>query len=487
MTSNTETQPHRTGKSETIKYLVSGAVLAVGAGIFAWLYSLAQKPAEVPPTSLIPLVKTYDVAPYSGRLDRMVSGAVVPYREVRVSSEVAGRILKKFENCEVGHFVNEGDDLFQIDTKDWNLQLKTTEADIAQSEAIIKETEQDIINANALLQQVNQELELQKEDFENNERAKGALASSEYNAARRSLLAAEKQVLQAKNTLRSLEKQKLRLEASLQLTKTNLERIHWNIDRATVKATASGIIVREDAEEGDVIGIRDSLVTIEDTSRSEVLCNLSTTDLEWIRQNCPEAKATEIERVEDIYQLPKIKVKVFDRQIPGAYWEGVLDRFDGLGRDEVTKTFPVRIVVKNPIAKDDQGRQHALVRGMYVKCQMEVDTSATDERKFVSFPSIGLRPGNYVWSVENEKLKRVPVEVVDFIESADETQVIATVTDRMFPQLKVIISPLPQPSEDAQVELEAEQPKVDVAESLDDNEQAEGNSTAKLKSGRGQG
>ena len=46
---------------------------------------------------------------------------------------------------------------------------------------------------------------------------------------------------------------------------------------------------------------------------------------------------------------------IYDPDEPQVTWQGVLERFDGIGRDEITKTIPCRIVIEQPIVHSQSG------------------------------------------------------------------------------------------------------------------------------------
>ncbi len=446
-------QPSGFKLSEVSKYLVSLLVLGAGVGSYFILASYASKTTDIPPTSLIPLVKTFDVTSYSGRLDIEVAGTVVPYREIRIAAEVGGRIVAKHPACEAGSFVTKGTILIEIDKANLNLDLKTTEAEIEQAEKGIAEVKQEIAGAKKNFEISERDHRIQQADFDRNVRLKNAISLAELTTSERSLLAAESAMVSIKSNISNLEARQAKLKATLDFTKSKIDRIHLNLKRATIKAPVDGVIVREMTEQDNVVSAGEQLLILEDTSRAEVLCNLTTTDLNWIREySGKELGDIEIKKIADVYRLPKSNVTIFEGSEPGISWEGVLERFDGIGRDEVTKTFPCRIVVENPIADANDGKR-ALVRGMFVKCQIEVYSSAGVEgRKFIKFPTVGLRPGNYVWVVRDRKLKRIDVDIVDhtrgiFEKVVDSPFVIARQAEGgLLPGDQIVTTPLSQPT-----------------------------------------
>ena len=108
-----------------IRYGLSILILA-GAAAAAWGLSLLAKPTESQaPTALIPKVLLERADEYAGTIDLLVSGTVVPHREINVAAEVGGRVLKKFPDCMAGNFVEKDTPLIQIDPETYELAVET--------------------------------------------------------------------------------------------------------------------------------------------------------------------------------------------------------------------------------------------------------------------------------------------------------------------------------------------------------------------------
>ena len=233
------------GLSEFSKYLIS-AVIVLGGVALVWGLSLLKKePADQPATALIPMVSTVEVSSYSGELDMVVSGTVVPYREVTVAAEVAGNVLKKYPEFEAGNFVKKGTKLLEIDPENYQLLLKTNQAEVKQAQKILEETEKEIGGAKQNLKLAQTDYELQDREYRRNARLKGVLSDSEIDVAKRNLLNAQTQLQGRKNTLGLLEARLERMKASLDLSKSTLARTELDIAKSTIYAPDDGVIVRE--------------------------------------------------------------------------------------------------------------------------------------------------------------------------------------------------------------------------------------------------
>ena len=462
---STELDPNKKlSLPESVKYTISVLVLLVGAAVLFFMYNLREATNEKESDALIPLVNTATVDEFQGDLDLLVSGTVVPFREITVAAQVSGRVKKKYPACEAGNFVTKGTKLLEIDPQDYELEIRTVESELRQADRTMEETEEEIRGAIKNLEIAKTDYALQKREFSRYERIKGAVAATEYDRAKRDLLNSESQRTQRQNTYDMLLARKERLKASKEMIQNRMEKAEISKARTVITAEVDGVIVRESVEPGDFVTVARELLVFEGTSRAEVLCNLTPGELSWIRKysSAPtptekvEAESPVVARNNGVYQLPRVAVKIFDQAEPGIQWEGVLERFDGIGRDERTKSIPCRILVENPVV-DSRSGERALVRGMYVKCRMVVPSESAGE-DLAGLPAVAVRPGDYVWIVRDEKLNRFDLEVIDRTPvreslSNEPLVVVSLAESEMRIGDQVIISPLPQPTVGGRVQL----------------------------------
>ena len=456
------------GSLEVVKYLISIVILAGGVAICFGLSSLAEKSEEQASEQLVPLITTEAIQPYAGQIDMVVSGSVVPYREIKVAAKVNGNVVKKHPNCEAGNFVKAGEPLIEIDPADFQNQLDLANAELEQAQKLLAENEVEIAAAETGVKLATRDYNIAKAEFERSQRIRSALSKSEFDQARRNQLNSETQLRNRQSSLKLVRKRIDRLQASIQMSNSKVDAAQTNLQRATVVAPDDGIIVSEAVQEGDFVSMGNPLFTLEDTRRSEVLCNLSPRDLAWIRQNSPlsEEAQQKIEQNQSLaaYYLPKTDVSIFEPDTKNVVWKGTLERFDGIGRNNVSRTIPTLISVAEPVIQTDNNNNniHALVRGMFVKCQINVQVSADDaDRQFLAFPAVALRPGNFVWTVTDNKLTKVPVEIIDRTEIriGDQLQKIIVVraTDSSLqPGQEVVVSPIPQAVEGLKVQIKTD-------------------------------
>ena len=442
---------------EPAKYAISAMVVLAGVGLVLLFSLLRESNARVESDALIPLVDTVDVALFEGQLDLVVSGTVVPYREIKIGAEVSGRILKKYPECESGNFVTRGTKLLEIDPQDYHLEIKTMNGEILLAKRTLEETDEEIRGASRSLEIAQTDHKLQKKEYQRTQQLKSSLSSTEIDQSKRSLLNTESQLTGRQNTFDMLNARKERLKATLELAKNRLEKAELNLTRTIITAPVDGVIVRESVEQSDFVNVSDELLIFEDTSRAEVVCNLTPGELAWLRQHAPSAAVADQTQTysSNVYQLPRVQVQIYDQADPEIKWSGVLERFDGIGRNEMTKSIPCRIVIQEPVVNQN-GARRVLVRGMFVKCQAIVG-GGISEIKLAALPADALQPDDYVWVVRDGKLKRLDVNVIDRTPVADDAGekivVVALGNEGLKPQDKVVITPPPQPTDDGRVLL----------------------------------
>jgi multidrug efflux pump subunit AcrA (membrane-fusion protein) len=451
---------------EIAKIAISLLILGAGIAFAIFLSTLAKAPPTKESTVLIQQVRTSRTESYAGNLFLEVSGSVVPHRDIKVAAEVAGRVVKRYPACEHGMFVQKGEPLLEIDREAYQLELQTLEADVNQAIRRIEENNQQILGEEKSIELSRADLALQQNELDRNRRLSNAVSQNEIDLSTKAYNATRQQLTTRENNLNMLKASAKRLEAALDYSKKQIEKAKLNLRRTTIKAPADGVIVRAIVQEGDFLTAGATALQFEDTSRAEVLVNLTPIELAWIRDHSSDKDSMLLkgQGFGSVYRIPPTEVSIFDPIDPQVSWKGVLSRFDGIGRDDVTKTIPCRIYVDKPIVETDEG-QIALVRGMFVKCRMVVHVTGNETQLF-SVPEVALHPDNSVWVVTSEKLlEQVKVEVVNRVQHEVDGKIQSFVVVQPEPgQIKVgdqvVVTPLSQPFSGMPVLLEGDDTKV---------------------------
>jgi len=285
-----------------LSILILGCAVAAAYGL-----SLLAKPTETqPPSALIPKVILQRADTYSGSIQLLVSGTVVPHKEINLAAEVSGRVLKKFPECLAGNFVEKGVPLIQIDPEAYQLAFNTTKAELVQAEKRIGEVEKQIMGERRNLELAKQDYSIQNREFERSKRLGKAISSSELDQARRAVNVALTQVTARTNAIEGLTANRETLLAATKLAEQRLKQAELNLRLTEIKAPTTGLIVSESAQQDAFVRQGEMVLRFENKEVSEVRCNLTTTDLDWIRKNSQDAQ-----KPSSIYQLPKTAVKIY--------------------------------------------------------------------------------------------------------------------------------------------------------------------------------
>lgn len=452
--------------SELFKNVFSFLILAGSIGLAALLYVLKPKPADKPPDSLIPQVRIAQVTPYTGDLDLALTGTVVPHREVRLAAEVSGRVAVKSPGCRAGSQVAEGDVLIEIDRENYELALRTAEAELNQARIMVEETGKELDGLRKNVDLSKEQVQLLEDEHQRNERLGGVVSRNELDQSRRAWLDARTQQATRENLLATVLARVERMRAARDLAQRHVERAQLDLQRTQVKAPFDGVVVRDLVEKDDFVQLGSPLANIEDTRRVEVLCNLTESDLQWIRNHAPAIQPGQTSAeagLQAAYLLPHLPVTVSDPRDPTSSWEGRLDRFDGIGRDEMTKAIPARILVEQPVVTTANGPR-ALVRGMFVRCSLKISQrQLAGGEGLLAFPVLAVRPGGFVWIVEGDQLRRVAVDLVEnsgalgpATGEAAEMAIARSGESGLKPGDQVVISPLSQPANGVVVRIEGQ-------------------------------
>jgi multidrug efflux pump subunit AcrA (membrane-fusion protein) len=434
------------------------AVLLGGVGVALALAMSREPPKPREAETVAPLVETAVVSQKEGGLEITADGVVVPFRSISLASEVEGRVVEKSENCREGKSVKAGEVLLKIDPSDYELQIARLERERDQTQANLAELAVQIANAASSIELAKEEVQLHQDELNRLETGakRGAVTPQVYDAARRAELTSRTALVKLENDKRLLEAQGTRWQEAVKLVETQLKQARLNLDRATIKSPADGVIVSTKVEQDGYLKKGDVIASLEDTAAVEVRTNLEMRVIAWLRAHLPiEAQSTL-----GPYDLPPVPVTVTYEVLGNTYsWHGTLARVEGIGVDERTRTVRCRVHVERPRDVSLQAGSAdlpiaappALVSGMYVKVMLH----AASSDPLLSVPEQAVRPGNAVWAVRDGKLARFELPAARVTRGA---VLVAPQVTKLKPGDLVVVSPLPVAEEGLAVRVSEEKP-----------------------------
>ncbi len=125
-----EIQPKKT-PSVVVRFVLCLLILTLGIGGFIILKKMKKSPPERPVAQAVLPVEVINVHPQNFPVTIYGYGDVKARTRVTLSAEVSGRVLRKAAHLLAGSVVNRGDILFEIDGKDYQLELETAKSRLA--------------------------------------------------------------------------------------------------------------------------------------------------------------------------------------------------------------------------------------------------------------------------------------------------------------------------------------------------------------------
>ena len=203
------------GKNVIFGFIVPAILVVVSVGAFISMRKteppklqplgsdIASRLTTVPPAEVRQVRSLSD---FSETLDIQTRSTVVPYREIQIAAEVAGRIIEKNPEVRSGTLVKKGQLLFRIDPRDYELEIQRLTQLKEQEYSTLRELEQDVDNAQRMLKLSNEEMQLAEAELQRFQALpKGISSHTELDGARRLRLTAANQRTTVQNQLQSLQ------------------------------------------------------------------------------------------------------------------------------------------------------------------------------------------------------------------------------------------------------------------------------------------
>jgi RND family efflux transporter MFP subunit len=356
-------------------------ILIVGFVAFRVLLSMRETPARVDRSYSGPLVEAMKLPLISVRVTVEAHGTVRPSDQIDLVPQVSGVAVWKSESLEAGGFFSEGDLLVQIDPEEYELALRRSEAEVAQSEYRL------------------------------------ALAKEESVVARREWerLTTDSGVPpETANPLVFRLPQLRAAEADLKAARARLAESRLHLQRTRLSAPFDGRVRESRMDAGQFVNTGQPIARLYSIEKAEIVLPVPDEDLAWFavpttarRDGRSGMLSTAPADRESITGGGETGSEVV---VSGWYagkehrWEGRLVRAEG-ELDPRSRMVHLVAEVDRPYAETYSA---PLVVGMFVDVQIlgrEVD----DVRRV---PRRAVRPGNLVWVVGRDQILRVrPVQV----------------------------------------------------------------------------
>ena len=279
------------------------------------------------------------------------TGRVEAKYSIDVIARVPGFLIKKY--FKEGDFVKKGQTLFQIDPREYQIEVNNSVANVNQYSALLKNAQQELNRANALI----------KEDLISRSDVDQSLATRNQNKA---LLDAAKQ--------------------QLELAKVNLS-------YTSIKSPIDGRIGKVNITEGNYV-----------TATSGALVNVSSTNPVYVTFSLKSSDFVKLLKASDKYKDVEVKVQFSD----GSWYDkiGKINFVDNK-IDENSGSITLRATFDNS--------KGWLVPGDYMKVMLTAPKIISYMTIPQACTKGDAMSGYYVWAVEDNKAVRKDIKVSDEI------------------------------------------------------------------------
>jgi len=331
-------------------------LLGVGGTAAGLFVKFRRPPVRVEEPNVAPLVKVVQLHERDIRMTVTGYGTVKPKAQVEIIPEVAGKIVAVHPQLQVGGVIRAGEQLLQIDRRDYELAVQQAKASVAEA-------------------QVRLDMEL----------AEAEVARREWESLHpgeqpdSSLVLREPQVRQAK--------------ALLESAKAQLEMAKLRLERTVLSFPFDVLIASERVDLGQYVVAGQSLGVAYGIDAVEIEVPLEDSELAWfdVRLGLPDGGA-------DGLGVGRASA-VVEADFGGGQhrWSGYVTRTTG----QVDRTSRmVSVVVEVPHPFEDGSGRYPLLPGTFVK----VSIRGRLLKGAVAVPRAAIRNGREVWVVNEGRL-----------------------------------------------------------------------------------
>ena len=347
-------------KKKTI--IISVVILVVSALITSIIFITepeAQREGTSRQTAMLVEVVEVDKGTYSPTV--VATGSVQPAKDINLSTQVGGEVVKISENFIPGSFVKKGEVLLQINPADYRntLQLRKSDLQLAKADLSVEMGRQDVA----------------RKDYE--------LIGDDLSEENQSLVLREPQLESARATVAAAE-------ASVQQALLDLQ-------RTTIRAPFDAHIISRNANVGSQLAPGAELGRLVGMEEYWVIANVPVSKVNWLSFAEKEKNSGS-----------DVKI-IIDTTVPnGQYREGKLFRLVG-ALDDQTRLARVIVSVDDPLVRNTPvDTLPPLMIGTFV----EVRIQAREIQDVVRLDRDHLRQGETVWVMKDNQLDIREVEVI---------------------------------------------------------------------------
>jgi RND family efflux transporter MFP subunit len=347
--------------------------------------------------------------------------------DVRISSEVSGKVIYCNPNLNDGCNVEKGAVLVKIDPEDYEIAVNQAESLAAALVAETERTKRDIQDLDKLLKIVGKDFDLEEKNYNRVKDLydKQVTSQSEMEKARQIMARRNKILIEMSNSLAKAKFNLRMLKNRLKEAKAKERQARLNLARTIIKAPITGRVDDCALDRDEYLKVGQSVCSIKVDANPEMSVSVNARDFANILNIRPDDKT-------HWFIIPeKMNVTAAWVESPKkCRWTMSVTRVKRYNAD--TDTITVLIAAKSYAGTD--AAPYPLIPGMF--CEVVFQAPAV---KAFKIPFAALQIGNNVYTIdENETLHRH--KVTPFHIEADNVLILSGLPDGE----KVVAQPLPR-------------------------------------------
>lgn len=402
---------------------------AIGLGIAIFVSLLLNKaaPPAKPDQQRLRTVRIIEATPVNLVPRVLAYGEVQPANSWQAIPEVSGQVIEVHPQLKKGARLNKGAELVRIDPSDYQLQVAQREADLKSVQAQLDELDAKESNTQASLAIEKRTLALMEKQLNNLRKLykKGLTSQDNVDNQQQDNLAQQLRVQNLNNELNLLPTQRKVLQASLNVSISNLERAQLDLQRTVIRLPFDALISLVDIEESQYVQAGQVLATADSTERVEIAAQVAIDKVSpLIPRNLPPAQIKP-----DTLGI-SASVRLNSGQLSSQWPARLLRANQEL--DPQARTIGIIVAIDQPYRYVKPGVRPPLFKNMFV--EVELSGMPLDKRLIVPRSAVH---ANQVYVLDsNNQLRLRPIET-DFSQGN-----FVVVKTGLSAQEKVIVSDL---------------------------------------------
>ncbi len=346
--------------------------------------------------------------PFRGRITAF--GNVEPAVSLQTRAEVRGKVSYVHPDLKQGSSMNVGTLAVRVDSEDYEVSLKQTEADLRSSQASQKQLIEEEKTAKRSLQLAQENLGVGRNELKRIQAVyeKGLVAKSSVDAEQQRVIQLEQQVSELQGQLNTFASRKKAETSRSERYEQQVKGQQTTLGRTEILMPFNARIGKVDIEKGAFVNVGDRLFEAFDIKAVEINAQLPALDMETLVSHLEGEilSAGQPLSTQDMIKALQLEVRVrLVGGMPNTYWVAKALRISE-SVDPTRRTLGIVVAVDNPYEKVIPTKRPPLIKGMYTAVELIAPASTA-----IVIPRKAIHQGRVYVADQNDKLVIKPVDI----------------------------------------------------------------------------